>query len=311
MEQATVNLFAEMGAQPGSLIAGLVAASAVDRHDAADLDDHLAGGGRNAPGRQPGHDLRHRDRDAGGGVVAGVEVSTDNGSTWHPATLTTPAEQSVNWSYTWAAHGNPSDDHQIARGRRQRQPGDPLAPASTVNVSCPCSIWGAAVTPPTPDAGDAHPLELGVKFTSEVFGTVTGVRFYKSTANTGTHIGSLWSTSGQRSRRRRSRTRRRRAGSRSTSRRPSRSMPNTTYIACATSHPAGHYAATQNYFYSPPGDGRQRPEQPAPARRPSEQLRPRTACTRTARKASSPEQLQGDQLLGRPGVHAGRDTRGR
>ena len=35
-----------------------------------------------------------------------------------------------------------------------------------------------------------------MKFTSEVFGTVTGVRFYKVSANTGTHIGSLWSASG-------------------------------------------------------------------------------------------------------------------
>ena len=35
-----------------------------------------------------------------------------------------------------------------------------------------------------------------MKFTSEVSGTVTGIRFYKATTNTGTHIGSLWSSSG-------------------------------------------------------------------------------------------------------------------
>ena len=35
-----------------------------------------------------------------------------------------------------------------------------------------------------------------MKFNSEVAGTVTGIRFYKATTNTGTHIGSLWSTSG-------------------------------------------------------------------------------------------------------------------
>ena len=37
---------------------------------------------------------------------------------------------------------------------------------------------------------------LGVKFSSEVAGRATGVRFYKASTNTGTHIGSLWSSSG-------------------------------------------------------------------------------------------------------------------
>ena len=46
--------------------------------------------------------------DSGGGVVAGVEVSTDAGNTWHPATLTTPDGTTVSWSYTWVAHGSPT-----------------------------------------------------------------------------------------------------------------------------------------------------------------------------------------------------------
>ena len=36
----------------------------------------------------------------------------------------------------------------------------------------------------------------GVKFTASVNGVVTGVRFYKAAANTGAHVGSLWSSSG-------------------------------------------------------------------------------------------------------------------
>ena len=38
---------------------------------------------------------------------------------------------------------------------------------------------------------------LGVKFTADVAGSVTGVRFYKAAANTGTHVGALWSATGQ------------------------------------------------------------------------------------------------------------------
>ena len=40
-------------------------------------------------------------------------------------------------------------------------------------------------------------VELGLKFQSTIAGYVTGVRFYKSSGDTGTHSGELWSTSGQ------------------------------------------------------------------------------------------------------------------
>ena len=63
--------------------------------------------------------------DAGGGVVAGVEVSTDNGTTWHPATLTTPAEQSVKWSYTWTANDYPTTTIKSRAVDDSAQPRDP------------------------------------------------------------------------------------------------------------------------------------------------------------------------------------------
>ena len=44
------------------------------------------------------------------------------------------------------------------------------------------------------DAGDASAVELGVKFRADVDGFVTGIRYYKSAANTGTHIGNLWTS---------------------------------------------------------------------------------------------------------------------
>jgi hypothetical protein len=51
-------------------------------------------------------------------------------------------------------------------------------------------------TPATIDSADAHSAVLGVKFSSEVAGNVTGIRFYKANTNAGTHVGSLWSASG-------------------------------------------------------------------------------------------------------------------
>ena len=46
------------------------------------------------------------------------------------------------------------------------------------------------------DDGDSNAVELGMKFRSEAAGLVTGVRFYKGAANTGTHTGHLWTSAG-------------------------------------------------------------------------------------------------------------------
>ena len=57
------------------------------------------------------------------------------------------------------------------------------------------SIWPASVTPGF-SWDNSSPIELGLKFRSDVSGNVTGVRFFKATGATGTHIGRLWTVSG-------------------------------------------------------------------------------------------------------------------
>ena len=59
------------------------------------------------------------------------------------------------------------------------------------------SLWSNSPTPSIVDSGDKQAVELGIKFTSDVNGQITGLRFYKSAANTGTHTAHLWSSSGQ------------------------------------------------------------------------------------------------------------------
>ena len=58
------------------------------------------------------------------------------------------------------------------------------------------SIWPTNVTPAAADQNDSSEAELGVKFTADVNGAIAGVRYYKSAANTGTHTGSLWTSTG-------------------------------------------------------------------------------------------------------------------
>jgi Domain of unknown function (DUF4082) len=60
------------------------------------------------------------------------------------------------------------------------------------------TIYPPATTPITPAEDDAHAVELGVRFTVSVPGAVTGVRYYKSSRNRGTHVGSLWTDTGVR-----------------------------------------------------------------------------------------------------------------
>jgi hypothetical protein len=60
------------------------------------------------------------------------------------------------------------------------------------------TIWPSTAVPARVDAGADSAVELGVKFRSDVAGTITGIRFYKAAANTGAHIGNLWTSAGTR-----------------------------------------------------------------------------------------------------------------
>ena len=195
MQQATVNLFADMGAQPATLISGLTPATA-----SADTTPPTSTITSPAPNASLSDGsavtVTGTATDAGGGVVAGVEVSTDGGATWHPVTTMSSANTSVTWSYSWVAHGNPT---AVIESRAVDDSGNLEKPGSgtTVNVNCPCSIWGTGTTPGGIDSGDPASIEVGVKFKTDTFGTATGIRFYKASTNTGTHIGNLWTSSGQ------------------------------------------------------------------------------------------------------------------
>src|SRR5258708_2839591 len=68
--------------------------------------------------------------------------------------------------------------------------------ACSVNAAAQQTIWPSTTLPATVDSGPSGPVELGVSFKSDTGGTITAIRFYKSTANTGLHIGHLWSHTG-------------------------------------------------------------------------------------------------------------------
>jgi hypothetical protein len=58
------------------------------------------------------------------------------------------------------------------------------------------TAWPASATPAVASVADSSPVEVGAKFKTDVAGAVTGVRFYKGAANTGTHVAHLWDAAG-------------------------------------------------------------------------------------------------------------------
>ncbi len=72
-----------------------------------------------------------------------------------------------------------------------------VAPLPALAAAGDTTIFGTAV-PSTPSVADDAAVELGVTFVPRVSGSVVGIRFYKGSGNTGTHTGSLWSSSGSR-----------------------------------------------------------------------------------------------------------------
>ena len=67
---------------------------------------------------------------------------------------------------------------------------------TTIPAVVDATIWSSSATPSVPTASDGQAIEVGVKFESAVAGYITGIRFYKGSDNTGTHVGHLWDAQG-------------------------------------------------------------------------------------------------------------------
>jgi Domain of unknown function (DUF4082)/Bacterial Ig-like domain/Bacterial Ig domain len=136
MQQATVNLFADMNSQPGSLQAGLVAATAST--DAAGPTSVIT-----APAAaanlivNSAVTVSGTATDAGGGVVGGVEVSVDGGATWRRAT------GRASWTYSWT----PTAIGTVTiRSRAADDSGNIEAPSAGLVVNV---VSAVDTTPPT------------------------------------------------------------------------------------------------------------------------------------------------------------------
>jgi hypothetical protein len=241
VQQGTVNVLGDMGAQPATLQGGLTPASpSADVVPPTSAITSPVNGASIPSGTTVTISGTAADTN---GVVAGVEVSTDGGATWWRAT------GRQNWTYSWLTAGTGT---VVLKSRATDDSGN-IGVASTgisVALTCPCSLWNpATTTPATVDAGDPSSVELGVKFRTDVSGYITGIRFYKSAGNLGQHVGKVYNSSGTL------------LGSGTFANEtasgwqqldfgsPVNVTANTTYIASYYT-PTGHYSATGGYFGS-------------------------------------------------------------
>jgi hypothetical protein len=96
MQQATVNLFADMGVQPATIQAGVTPATkSTDLTPPASTIITPTNGSTIPFGASV--TISGTAADSGGGTIGGVEVSTDGGQTWHAAA----GRQA--WSFAWSA----------------------------------------------------------------------------------------------------------------------------------------------------------------------------------------------------------------
>ncbi len=188
VQQAMVNMFADMGIQPGTLDASLVLAS--QSTDTIKPTATITPFGTNFVEGQK-VTITGTAQDLGGGLVAGVEISVDGGQSWWKAT------GREDWSYSWVVQAAGAYNVMARAVDDSLNLGNATAGTPvTVGLPTTSSLWTLSATPQQATVIDRDDVELGVRFQATTTGAVEGIRFYKGFYNAGPHTVSLWTSTG-------------------------------------------------------------------------------------------------------------------
>ena len=182
-----------------------------------------------------------------GGITVGV--SSDGAALTVPPSVSIPASSSTARFPVTVAAAVASGQSTAAvtaalYGKSQSAP-------FTVTI-CPCSVWSASAEPANPDANDDRAAEVGMRFMPDVSGYVTGIRFFKALKNTGTHVGNLWSPSGERLATVTFTNESKAGWQLAYFSSPVEVLANTEYVISYNA-PNGHYATDKGFFTNAPG----------------------------------------------------------
>jgi hypothetical protein len=137
--------------------------------------------------------------DAGGGVVAAVEVSTDGGSTWSQATVSA-IDGNITWSYIWTA--GPDGTYTI----RSRGVDDSGNIGTATGISLIVGTGGGDITPPLVSSTSPASGSTGISINTTVVAnfsesvnssTVTGTTFQLKDAGNNVIAASVSTSSNQ------------------------------------------------------------------------------------------------------------------
>jgi hypothetical protein len=134
----------------------------------------------------------------GGSAITSYTVTPYAGSAALPSTTVSGTPPATSVTVTGLTNGTAYTFKVSATNSIGSSPQSAASAAVTPSASScsACTIWPSSAAPSTVSAADPSSVELGVKFKADVDGYVTGIRFYKGTGNTGTHIGNLWTSTG-------------------------------------------------------------------------------------------------------------------
>jgi hypothetical protein len=194
VQQATVNVLADMGVQPTTPQATLAPATAsTDTIGPTVSVSSPATGDTVAVGSTVSVTGTAADAD---GQVGVVEVSVDGGTTWRRA------DGRDSWSYTFTAPSTTgaaitilarATDDSVNMGALSAPV--ELTVGEAAPQQCPCTIFGN--TDPNASAeNDGTALEVGVRFRAAQSGSVSAVRLYKAFSQATTLTGRLYTNDG-------------------------------------------------------------------------------------------------------------------
>ena len=132
-----------------------------------------------------------------------------------------------------------------------------LPPSSTQQ------LFDFSATPAILADPDPNSISLGVKFLATEGGAITGLKYYKGAGDTGTHVGSLWTSAGTLLASATFTNESASGWQYVTFDNPVSISAGTTYVA--SYHSNGHYTATSDYFTSAIRMGRWQRPVPRPA----------------------------------------------
>jgi hypothetical protein len=163
MQQATVNILADMGVQPTTLQSGVVpAVASTDATPPTSAITSPSSGSSFAPGSSV--TISGTAVDSGGGVVGAVEISVDGGTTWHPAI------GRENWTYTTTFNNNATVN---IRSRAVDDSGNLEVPGSGITITV-----GTPAPPPAVSSVNPNSGTQGLSLTSVI---ITGSNFQSGT----------------------------------------------------------------------------------------------------------------------------------